>query len=380
MSYPSVDQLQKVLTEKVFHYAKDSKKAAGRALGTLVEIITFYSLKSWGLERHVAIERPLPEFGNDDITHNVEYSLHPSTPLATSEFSRDALPITAKKIAKIPEIAELKISEDSMKSHALLSNDLVLRNSCTVCDRGETFINAYLDHLGKNAGQYSVVTLRRRPFAIFECKRVGVEEGMRKGPQTIEKAKQGAYVARTVSALQKIRLTDGSMGGLIQKRDGSFRHGDYYKLMAEIIASGDPGLLSRFILTVGVVSNHGNWFTSENHNKELKVLAQSYDWLLFLTDAGIAQFIDELLFHPAKELAAAKQVFLASYTGKKGVNQFTKVQISLAADAALQSYFKSRMKVIEGWFNIIAPSGKGLAVLKDELDTLKTKNWQEIHT
>ena len=40
------------------------------------------------------------------------------------------------------------------------------------------------------------------PFAIFECKRVGVEEGMRKGPQTIEKAKQGAYVARSVSSLQ----------------------------------------------------------------------------------------------------------------------------------------------------------------------------------
>lgn len=379
MSYPSVDQLQKVLTEKVFHYAKDSKKAAGRALGTLVEIITFYSLKSWGLERHVAIERPLPEFGNDDITHNVEYSLHPSAPLATVEFGRDTLPITAKKIAQIPEIAGLGINEDSMKSHALLSNALVLRNSCTVCDRGDTFINVYLDRLGKKAGQYSVVELQRRPFAIFECKRVGVEEGMRKGPQTIEKAKQGAYVARTVSALQKIRLTDGSMGGLIQKRDGSFRHGNYYKLMAEIIACGDPELLSRFILTVGVVSNHGNWFTSENHNKELKVLAQSYDWLLFLTDAGIAQFIDELLFHPARELAAAKQVFLASYTGEKGVNQFTKVQISLAADAALQSYFKSRMKVIEEWFNIIAPAGKGLAVLKDELDTLKAKNWREIH-
>jgi hypothetical protein len=380
MSYPSVDQLQKVLTEKVFHYAKDSKKAAGRALGTIVEIITFYALKSWGLERHVAIERPLPEFANDDITHNVEYSLHPSTPLAQIEFSRDTLPITARKIAKNKALAILGIPADSLKTHALLSNDLVLRNSCTVCDRGDTFINAYLDRLGKDGGQYSVVSLRRRPFAIFECKRVGVEEGMRKGPQTIEKAKQGAYVARTVSALQKIRLTDGSMGGLIQKRDGSFRCGDYYKLMAEIIASGDPELLSRFILTVGVVSNHGNWFTSENHNKELKVLAQSYDWLLFLTDVGIAQFIDELLFHPAKELAAAKNAFLASYTGKKGVNQFTKVQISLAADAALQSYFKSRMKVIEGWFNIIAPAGKQLTVLKNELDTLKSKKWQEIHT
>lgn len=380
MAYESVDQLQKILTDKVFHYAKDAKKAAGRALGTLVEIITFYALKSWGLERYIAIERPLPEFGNDDITHNVEYSLHPSIPLATLEFTRDDLPITARKIAKIPEIVKLDIPSDSVKSHALLSKDLVLRNSCMVCDRGETFINAYLEYLGTTAGRYSVASLCRRPFAIFECKRVGVEEGMRKGPQTIEKAKQGAYVARTVSALQKIRLTDGSMGGLIQKRDGSFRHGDYYRLMAEIIASSDPELLSRFILTVGVVSNHGNWFTSENHNKELKVLAQSYDWLLFLTDAGIAQFINELLFNPAEELKAAKQIFLASYTGQKGVNQFTKVQISLAADAALQSYFRSRMQVIGGWFNIIAPAGKGLAVLKDELDTLKAKNWREIHS
>jgi len=380
MSYQSVDKLQKVLTEKVFHYAKDSKKTAGRALGTLVEVITFYALKSWGLERNVAIERPLPEFGNDEITHNVEYSLHPSTPLMTTKFSRKELPITARKIAKNQQFADLGLSADSMKSHALLSNDLILRNSCTVCDLGQTFINAYLDQFGKGGGRYSVVILRRHPFALFECKRVGVEEGMRKGPQTIEKAKQGAYVARTVSALQKIRLIDGSMGGLIQKRDGSFRHGDYYKLMAEIIASEDSELLSRFILTVGVVSNHGNWFTSDNHNKELKVLAQSYDWLLFLTDAGIAQFVDQLLFHPAKELTAAKQAFLASYTGEKGVNQFTKVQISLVADAALQSYFKSHTKVIEGWFNIIAPAAKQLAVLKEELDTLKNKSWQEIRT
>jgi hypothetical protein len=38
MSYKSVDALQQVLVEKVFHYAEDRKKAAGRALGTLVEI------------------------------------------------------------------------------------------------------------------------------------------------------------------------------------------------------------------------------------------------------------------------------------------------------------------------------------------------------
>jgi len=379
MSYPSVDQLQKVLTEKVFHYAKDSKKAAGRALGTLVEIITFYALKSWGLERHVAIERKLPEFANNDITHNVEYSLHPATPLARIKFNRDLLPLTTAKVAGHKKIAALGITKESLIKSTLLSNDLILRNSCTISEFDDHFLNAYLDSLGKDTGIYSIVSLRQRPFAIFECKRVGVEEGMKKGPQTIEKAKQGAYVARTVSALQKIRLADGSMGGLIQKRDGSFRHGNYYKLMAEVIASDDPELLSRFILTVGVVSNHGNWFTSENHNKELKVLAQAYDWLLFLTDAGVAQFIDELLFHPTKELSAVRKAFLASYTGAKGVNQFTKKQLSLQADAALQSYFNSRKKVIAGWFNIIAPSGKGLDILKEELDTLRKKNWQEIH-
>ncbi|MBI2808384.1 MAG: hypothetical protein HYX68_25635 [Planctomycetes bacterium] len=380
MAYGSVDQLQKALTRDVFHYAKDAKKAAGRALGTLVEIITFYALKAWGLEKNVAIERPLPEFANDDITHNVEYSLHPSTSTAELEFHRDALPLTARKILRNKQFAPFAIPAESLKKgKTLLSKKLILRNSCSICELGPIFLNAYLGTMGEDTGKYDVMSLHRRPFAIFECKRVGIEEGTRKGPQTIEKAKQGAYVARTVSALQKIRLSDGSMGGFIQKRDGVFRHGDYYELMAEVIGSNDPDLLARFILTVGVVSNHGNWFTSENHNKELKVLAQSYDWLLFLTDAGIGQFIEELLLHPAKELEPAREAFLASYTGKKGVNRFTKVKIALSADAALQSFFSARIQAIEGWFNVIAPPSKGLAVLKEELQTLRSKNWKELH-
>ena len=173
MSYPSVDQLQKVLTEKVFHYAKDSKKAAGRALGTLVEIITFYALKSWGLERHVAIERKLPEFANDDITHNVEYSLHPATPLAQIEFNRDLLPLTTAKIAKHEKLAALGITKDSLRKSTLLSKELILRNSCTISEFDDHFLNAYLDSLGKDAGTYSIVSLHQQPFAIFECKRVG---------------------------------------------------------------------------------------------------------------------------------------------------------------------------------------------------------------
>lgn len=45
MPYESIDKLQNALGEKVFHYTKDRKKAAGRALGTIVEIISYYLIK-----------------------------------------------------------------------------------------------------------------------------------------------------------------------------------------------------------------------------------------------------------------------------------------------------------------------------------------------
>lgn len=42
MAYESVDKLQKVLAEEIFSHTKDPKKAAGRALGTFIEIITYF--------------------------------------------------------------------------------------------------------------------------------------------------------------------------------------------------------------------------------------------------------------------------------------------------------------------------------------------------
>ena len=125
MPYESVDALQRALTRDVFHYAKDAKKAAGRALGTLVEIITFYLIKSWGYERHTAIERRLPEYANPDITHNVEFSLHPSAEIAKSE-----LPLTPKKILKLLDSPDWT-AEDA-KSTQLLSSDEILRNSLPI--------------------------------------------------------------------------------------------------------------------------------------------------------------------------------------------------------------------------------------------------------
>jgi hypothetical protein len=378
MSYPSVDQLQKVLTEQIFHYADDKKKAAGRALGTLVEIITFYLLKTWGLESAIAIERGLAEYANPAIRHNVEYSLHPVTGIADLTISGGELPVTTSKLfAKLRHEKSGLVAYES-KPQTVLSKDGVLRNGCVIGYTDKSALVALVHKVGKDTWEFRLVEQLRPPYAMFECKRVGVEEGQRKGPQTIEKAKQGAYVARTVSSLQKVRTASGELHGVISRADGTLYAKPYAKLLEEVIASSAPDLLRDFILTVGVVSNHGNWFTSNNQNKELMVLAQSYDWLLFLTDAGLASFIQDVLLKPKTGLQPARDAFLASYTATKKKNQFTKVQMSALADAVLQNYFRVNQKSIEGWFNIITPKTGGLPLLRKQLAELSKKNWSGI--
>lgn len=377
MAYESVDKLQKALVENVFHYAKDSKKAAGRALGTIVEIITYYLIKTWGLNNQISIERGLEEYGNPDITHNVEFSLHPIVRSSFLTIDKTDKSITANKILKALEEQKYDLNGFEIKSNQLLNNG-VLRNACTIATSKNSFLLCSIKADKGDKFELHIYEQSRKPYSVFECKRVGVEEGMSKVPQTIEKAKQGAYVARSASSLQKIRNESGELHGIIYKSDGSYIIKPFVDLMEEIIYSTDKELLRRFILTVGVVSNHGNWFTSENQNKELKVLAQSYDWLLFLTDKGLAEFIEKLLFKPTKEFAPIREAFISSYTATKKKNQFTKVQMNIEADRILLDYFSKNINTIEGWFNIISPKKKKLSTLKDELKELKNKNWKEI--
>lgn len=139
-----------------------------------------------------------------------------------------------------------------------------------------------------------------------------------------------------------------------------------------------PIFFRHFILTVGVVSNHGNWFTQEDHNKELRVLAQAYDWLLFLTDAGLCQFIEKLLIDPVPELKPARDAFLASYNSDARCNCFTKVNIHAQADAALKRYFEMNEPEVEGWFNVISPKRGTISLLRDEIVKLSGKNWKGI--
>lgn len=378
MSYQSVDALQQVLVERVFHYAADRKKAAGRALGTLVEIITYYALKGWGFRENVAIERALPEYKNPAITHNVEFSLHPVLRQQIVPLREFTLPLTTAKLRCVLDTLEFAHGDLIAKAAQVLSNHGVLRNACIFGESPNIFCIASVDEMKGNQCALTVSVLSQHPFAIFECKRVGVEEGMKKGPQSIEKAKQGAYVARAVSALQKVRYANGQIGGVIQLADGTLYQKPYVQLLEETIKSNDPAMLRDFILTVGVVSNHGNWFTGDDHNKELKVLAQSYDWLLFLTDQGLAEFVSELLLHPTPELAAARTAFLQSYGPEAGANRFTKVKMDVKADMVLRHYFATHAKKIESWFNIITPNGQSLKKLQEELNTLNGKDWKTI--
>ncbi|HEY3852856.1 MAG TPA: hypothetical protein VGO67_00520 [Verrucomicrobiae bacterium] len=377
MSYQSVDALQQVLVEKVFHYAEDRKKAAGRALGTLVEIITYYALKGWGFRENVGIERALSEYKNPEISHNVEFSLHPVLRRLAIPLQDYTLPLTTAKIRRALDKLEFAHEDLIAKAAQVLTNDGVLRNACTFGESENAFCIASVDEIRDNQYALTVSVLSRHPFAIFECKRVGVEEGMKKGPQSIEKAKQGAYVARTISALQKVRYANGQIGGVIQLADGTLYHKPYVLLLEEMIKSSDPVMLKDFILTVGVVSNHGNWFTEEDHNKELKVLAQSYDWLLFLTDQGLAEFVSELLLNPTPELADARTAFLQSYGPAASSNRFTKVKIDVKADVVLRRYFATHAEKVESWFNIITPKGQSLKKLREELKTLDAKDWKK---
>ena len=214
MPYESVDALQKVLTDSVFHYAKDSKKAAGRALGTFVEMITFYLLKCSGFERNIAIERRLPEYANPSIMHNVEFSLHPSIKWSTIKLNSKLLPITPKKI--LSRLVDIDKIPNELKNTQLLSSTKILRNSCILYEDNDKIFVAYLDVVRRSSYTIAIYELYSHPFAVLECKRVGVEEGTKKGPQTIEKAKQGAYVARTLSSVQRVRRYNGEIYGVFE--------------------------------------------------------------------------------------------------------------------------------------------------------------------
>ena len=259
MPYQSIDELQNLLGQEVFGDRQDSKKAAGRALGTFIETIVYYLLRQWGENDFTAIERPLAEYGRAEITHNVEFTLHPIRKIYNQVVIEANVPTTARQIASKIELPE----EFTLTSNKLI-NKGIIQNACVIGTTENSVAIATPDRITATGTNLHAFVLDKHAYAMIECKRVG-KEGDAKGPQTIEKAKQGAYVAKTTSSLQKVRNDKGGLDGIYYV-NGEAHVGPYAQLLNEIIENGDAKQLRDFTLSIGVVSNHGNWFTSGNQN------------------------------------------------------------------------------------------------------------------
>ncbi|KFI53727.1 hypothetical protein [Bifidobacterium biavatii] len=358
MAYCSINEMQKALAGSMFANRPDAKKAAGRALGAMLEVITFYLLKDYGLVTNIAIERSLKEYANESVGHNVEFTLHASAKIGWVPRPANGQ-MTAKTVNSELELLSEHIIDEQFKEkdNRPFRRDGFIKNAATLYEgtneHGEdVIINAYPD---TEHGTADICQLQSKPFAMFECKRVGVEEGMKKGPQTIEKAKQGAYVALAASKLQKFRRSDGKQMGILEKRDGSYLIKPYDEMLQTIIDDLDPSELDGIVLTVGVISDHGNWFSSDRKNKETQVLSDAYDWLLFLTDDGLAAFIQEVLLGGDASMNDVRDAFRQSTIEKNA--KFTKTILPANADRALTRYFAQNRDRIASWFNIITPAG-----------------------
>jgi hypothetical protein len=371
MAYESIDKLQRAMAEEVFVHSKDSKKAAGRALGTILESLTYFVIRSWGLNQSIAIEQRLPEFGVPAITHNVEFSLHSrlgriDIPVAYEP----GKPLTTAKVKRLSSPLEQFLADWLVESKPLLSSDGVQTNCAVIHQSQEGIVTAQVEDVGGELVLH-VNRLSPTPYAMFECKRVGVEEGQTKGPTTIEKAKQGAYVAASLSSIRKVANPHGSPLA-VSYAHGKPVIGDYFETMKHLVTAGTLDEMEGMIVTVGVVSNHGNWFTRDSMNKEMKVLQGAYDWLLFLKDEALATFITDTILHPAPEYEPIKTAFLSTYTaGRKGGSRFTKKTMDRNAYIAMARYFSTNRSTIESsWFELLSEGRGSLSDLKVELQTL----------
>ncbi len=87
----------------------------------------------------MAIERPLSEYKNPAITHNVEFSLHPilrQQPIPLQEFT---LPLTTVKLRRSLDKLAFAHADLAAKAAQVLSNQGGLRNACAFGESEDAF-------------------------------------------------------------------------------------------------------------------------------------------------------------------------------------------------------------------------------------------------
>lgn len=363
-----VDEVQKRLQEEIFKDRVDTKKAAGRALGTIQEIIVWFLLETHDLGVRTLLEYQLPEYGSNDILHNVEFSVHPLR-------SIDSLPLKGTKNLSL-RLPNKIINQHSKQKENLVSRVNVLEthrqfgrkvrlvNRCFVKNRVDwDYEEVYLGRY-KNQNEGELVTISKTPIAFIESKRVGLEEGTTTGPQTIEKAKQASYVALRSSKLQKIFHSSG-VKGVIEMPDGKTIIDSYEKLWNDLIKKGETEMLRGVIRSIIFLSDHINWYVKGVEKKDLRILKQSYDWTIWIEDKGLAGFVEEFLLTDG----VVRDVFYKNYVErKKGGALFTKNRLDDEVYSILFDFFqKNAKKIKETWLKVLTPKDRTFDDLVKEL-------------
>jgi len=369
----TVDDAQKYLKEAFFQHAKSQKKAAGRAIGTILEIIVYFILETYDLIKNMTVEYRLPEYGPNDVVHNVEYGIHPNIGTIQSEMSG-----TVHKNLQIPRSIQKAFgnSKDLKRSIRVLEynnkadrkiriNNRLFVSNIVDWNYDEIFVGHLLDN-----SKGEILVLQKSPIAYIECKRVGREEGTKTGPTSIEKAKQASYVALRTSRLQKFFGDDAIYGILpIRTKDGiGFRVEPYSDLWLDLLRKERYEDLIGVVRSTVFVSNHVNWYINDREKKDLSVIKQSHDWTIWVNDYGIVEFIDKFL----NKDCAVKDAFTLTYIDRKGGGSlFTKTRMETEAYALLNKFFRSNIEhVKKNWLKVLSPSDRSLDDMMKELKTI----------
>lgn len=377
--HPPYDQMRNI--QEALSGLVGGQKTAGRRLGMILEIMTFLFFQSEGLGPSMRKGNQLPSFAID-ATHETDFSFHPILQTTSVEFSdsenqnrlgshRRPVPSTTFPIVDQLNYLDSNSSIRTMKDKII--RNLTVNPLAVISvqdgerkDSGDPLgqkICSSIISLSSTTGSVcnaSISRLANSAFAKVECKRVGIELTADSAPQTIEKAKQGAYAADHASSYQSILSRTGEKFGVVLGEE--IEIGPYQDLRRQIINGELPSMLEGFCSTVFFFSEPSNWQTSDGiWKKDLEVLSSSFDWVIYLTDEAFIHFCQR--FHIADTDDEDDCV-------REWIHNNAKLsEIPWNAYNQLMEY--ARENPPSEWFTVHTPDECDIAVLLEELHTLQ---------